>query len=176
MCVGVSVWLGWSGIRVAGWSLQHGYVILVYLYEYTVHVISHGNRFALLHEYFPKYVCSAQCGCFFFLFLDVISRYVFRYVLNGFVIIIIIILLRNFYHTRVNFVYLWLLVVTLKAHASLILLIIGSRRICHTGFVRCKPVYINYLTIKCYIFSYNVLLIITITTRDFLQALFCLCQ
>ena len=25
MCVGVSVWLGWSGIRVAGWSLQHGY-------------------------------------------------------------------------------------------------------------------------------------------------------
>ena len=25
MCVGVSVWLGWSGIRVAGWNLQHGY-------------------------------------------------------------------------------------------------------------------------------------------------------
>jgi len=26
MCVGVSVWLGWSGIRVAGCSsLQHGY-------------------------------------------------------------------------------------------------------------------------------------------------------
>ena len=26
MCFGVSVWLGWSGIRVAGWSsLQHGY-------------------------------------------------------------------------------------------------------------------------------------------------------
>ena len=25
MCVRVSVWLGWSGIRVAGWSLQHGY-------------------------------------------------------------------------------------------------------------------------------------------------------
>ena len=25
MCVGVSVWLGWSGIRVAGWSLLHGY-------------------------------------------------------------------------------------------------------------------------------------------------------
>jgi len=27
MCVGVSVWLGWSGIRVAGWSLSppHGY-------------------------------------------------------------------------------------------------------------------------------------------------------
>jgi len=25
MCVGVSVWLGWSGIRVAGFSLQHGY-------------------------------------------------------------------------------------------------------------------------------------------------------
>jgi len=24
MCVGVSVWLGWSGIRVAGWSLEHG--------------------------------------------------------------------------------------------------------------------------------------------------------
>jgi len=24
MCVGVSVWLGWSGIRVAGFSLQHG--------------------------------------------------------------------------------------------------------------------------------------------------------
>ena len=23
MCVGVSVWLGWNGIRVAGWSLQH---------------------------------------------------------------------------------------------------------------------------------------------------------
>ena len=25
MCVGVSVWLGWSGIIVAGFSLQHGY-------------------------------------------------------------------------------------------------------------------------------------------------------
>jgi len=25
MCVGVSVWLCWSGIRVAGFSLQHGY-------------------------------------------------------------------------------------------------------------------------------------------------------
>ena len=25
MCVAVSVWLGWSGIRVAGFSLQHGY-------------------------------------------------------------------------------------------------------------------------------------------------------
>jgi len=25
MCVGVSVWLGWSGIRVAGFSLLHGY-------------------------------------------------------------------------------------------------------------------------------------------------------
>jgi len=24
LCVGVSVWLGWSGIRVAGFSLQHG--------------------------------------------------------------------------------------------------------------------------------------------------------
>jgi len=25
MCVGVSVWLGWSGILDAGFSLQHGY-------------------------------------------------------------------------------------------------------------------------------------------------------
>jgi len=25
MCVGVSVWLGWGGIRVAGCSLLHGY-------------------------------------------------------------------------------------------------------------------------------------------------------
>jgi len=25
MCVGVSVWLGWSDIRVAGFSLQHEY-------------------------------------------------------------------------------------------------------------------------------------------------------
>jgi len=25
MCVGVSVWLGWGGIRVAGFSLQDGY-------------------------------------------------------------------------------------------------------------------------------------------------------
>jgi len=25
MRVGVSVWLGWSGIRVVGFSLQHGY-------------------------------------------------------------------------------------------------------------------------------------------------------
>ena len=28
MCVGVSVWLGWRGIRVAGFSLQHGYQLL----------------------------------------------------------------------------------------------------------------------------------------------------
>jgi len=25
MCIGVSVWLGWDGIRVAGFSLLHGY-------------------------------------------------------------------------------------------------------------------------------------------------------
>jgi len=25
MCVGVTVWLGWSGICVAGFSLQHRY-------------------------------------------------------------------------------------------------------------------------------------------------------
>jgi len=25
ICVGVSVWLCWNGIRVAGFSLQHGY-------------------------------------------------------------------------------------------------------------------------------------------------------
>ena len=25
MCVGVPVWLGWGGIRVAGFSLPHGY-------------------------------------------------------------------------------------------------------------------------------------------------------
>ena len=25
LCVGVSVWLGWSGVRVAGSSLQHGH-------------------------------------------------------------------------------------------------------------------------------------------------------
>jgi len=25
MCVGVSVWFGWSGIRVAGFNLQQGY-------------------------------------------------------------------------------------------------------------------------------------------------------
>ena len=25
MCVGVSVWLGWGGIRVAGFNLPHGY-------------------------------------------------------------------------------------------------------------------------------------------------------
>ena len=28
MCVGVSVWLGWGGIRVAGWSLSHGYCVV----------------------------------------------------------------------------------------------------------------------------------------------------
>jgi len=26
MCVGDSVWLGWSGVRVAGFSLQHGHI------------------------------------------------------------------------------------------------------------------------------------------------------
>ena len=30
MCVGVSVWLGWSGIRVAGFSLQHEYHFALY--------------------------------------------------------------------------------------------------------------------------------------------------
>jgi len=25
MCLGVAVWFGWSGIRVAGFSLLHGY-------------------------------------------------------------------------------------------------------------------------------------------------------
>jgi len=25
MCAGVPVWLGWGGIRVAAFSLQHGY-------------------------------------------------------------------------------------------------------------------------------------------------------
>ena len=27
MCVGDSVWMGWSGICVAGFSLQHGFAI-----------------------------------------------------------------------------------------------------------------------------------------------------
>jgi len=27
MCVGVSVWLVWGGIRVAGFSLVHGYML-----------------------------------------------------------------------------------------------------------------------------------------------------
>ena len=34
MCVGVSVWLVWGGIRVAGCSLQHGYHIHTYIYTY----------------------------------------------------------------------------------------------------------------------------------------------
>jgi len=26
MCVGISIWLGWSDIRVVGFSLQHEYI------------------------------------------------------------------------------------------------------------------------------------------------------
>ena len=32
MCVEVSVWLGWSGIRVAGFSPQHEPRIYIYIY------------------------------------------------------------------------------------------------------------------------------------------------
>jgi hypothetical protein len=35
MCVGVSVWLGWSGNRVAGFSLQHGYPASQYIYRFA---------------------------------------------------------------------------------------------------------------------------------------------
>ena len=92
-------------------------------------------------------------------------------------LLLLLLLLRNFYHTRVNFIYLRIFGRNLKetrlSHPSDY---IGSRRICRTGFVRCKPVGINYLTMKCYIrvFSYNVLLIITVTTRDFWQPACCL--
>jgi len=41
MCVGVSVWLGWGGIRVAGFSLPHGH-IYVYIYIYMC-VCIHGK-------------------------------------------------------------------------------------------------------------------------------------
>ena len=34
MCVGDSVWLGWSGIRVAGFSLQHGYEVGLLFFNY----------------------------------------------------------------------------------------------------------------------------------------------
>jgi hypothetical protein len=34
--------------------------------QFMVHVMvySYDKRFVLLHQYFPQYVCSAQCGCF----------------------------------------------------------------------------------------------------------------
>jgi len=34
MCVGVSVWLGWSGIHVAGFSLQHGILSVYAMNQY----------------------------------------------------------------------------------------------------------------------------------------------
>jgi hypothetical protein len=30
----------------------------------TCKVTLYAERFALLHQYFPKYICSAQYGCF----------------------------------------------------------------------------------------------------------------
>ena len=33
MCVGVSVWLGWGGIRVAGWSTTYGWIGVVSVWQ-----------------------------------------------------------------------------------------------------------------------------------------------
>ena len=43
MCVGVSVWLGWSGIRVAGFSLEH-----TSNQEHTTNVVIQQNSHKLL--------------------------------------------------------------------------------------------------------------------------------
>jgi len=52
MCVGVSVWLGWSGIRVAGFSL-HAYwsfhLKLVFCMCVHVHTYTHTNIHAYLY-------------------------------------------------------------------------------------------------------------------------------
>ena len=45
-----------------------GYIMLHLLCSYnsvTCIVISHDELFVPLHQYFPKYECSAQYGCFF---------------------------------------------------------------------------------------------------------------
>jgi len=46
MCVGVSVWLGWNGIRVAGCSLQHGYLIMDILMSETCWAHKKWNKIA----------------------------------------------------------------------------------------------------------------------------------
>ena len=45
MCVGVSVWLGWRGIRVAGFSLQHQHTSNP---EHTTNVVIQQNSRKLL--------------------------------------------------------------------------------------------------------------------------------
>jgi len=52
MCVGVSVWLGWSGIRVAGcFSLQHGY------HNMTNVVIQQNTRKLLIMDILMSETC-----------------------------------------------------------------------------------------------------------------------
>jgi len=69
MCVGVSVWLGWSGIRVAGWSLQHRYI---YIYSLVFSLEgrawqepepSHVTGIALAHCILGKFL-GVVCHCF----------------------------------------------------------------------------------------------------------------
>ena len=46
MCVGVSVWLGWSGIRVAGFNLQHGSEIKI---TSDVKLVSYSSTITMMH-------------------------------------------------------------------------------------------------------------------------------
>ena len=62
MCVGVSEWLSWSGIRVAGFSLQHGYKSNTHRTKHntTNVVIQQNSRKLLMMDILMSKTCWAH--------------------------------------------------------------------------------------------------------------------
>ena len=59
MCVGVSVWLGWSGIRVAGWSFSFTSSILN-MFRTLIHPSSRAWDFSIV---WPHWLCVLVSMC-----------------------------------------------------------------------------------------------------------------
>ena len=61
MCVGVSVWLGWSGIRVAGWSFSFTSSILN-MFRTLIHPSSRAWDFSIISPHWLCVLVSMRVG------------------------------------------------------------------------------------------------------------------
>ena len=73
-------------------------------YKYCIrNVMSYDKRFVLSHQYLPKYVRSAQYGCFLQFLYVVLSPYVVQVFLNNFEIVPVNIGINLAYYSYYNY-------------------------------------------------------------------------